>query len=181
MKLANAFKNRCEGIAVDWRYRLNLQPYDRLPADQLLLAIAPDAQVLRPDQVPNLQPDRIAQLNQAADWSAGIVVNKPLRILMRPDISPARYESNLMHELAHIILKHRMVGFDPVTGLPMRDPQHEAEADYLGSCLQIPKRGLAWWTHKGYDALQVAHHFGASEAMVRFRCNMTGAAFPSST
>lgn len=93
---------------------------------------------------------------------------------LSPSAHPARYQSNLMHELTHILLNHPMVGFDPQTGLPMREPHYEDEAIYLGSCLQIPRLGLQWASQKGYTRQEIAEYFGASEEMVRFRCNMIG-------
>lgn len=78
-----------------------------------------------------------------------------------------------MHELAHVLLEHPMVGFSPETGLPLRNQQHEDEATYLGGCLQIPRLGLKWAVAHGYASKQIAEHFGASESMVRFRSNVT--------
>jgi hypothetical protein len=78
-----------------------------------------------------------------------------------------------MHEFSHVLLKHPMAGFSPTTGLPLRDQRHEDDATYLGGCLQIPRLGLKWAVQRGYTCTQIAQHFGASEAMVRFRSNVT--------
>ena len=83
-------------------------------------------------------------------------------------------ESNLMHEIAHVLFNHKPVGFDSVTGLPKRKQNNEYEATYLGRCPQIPKSGLLWATQrKMLLPHQIAAHFGASEAMVKFRTNVT--------
>ncbi|MEH1900369.1 MAG: hypothetical protein V7L04_02820 [Nostoc sp.] len=42
-------------------------------------------------------------------------------------------ESNLMHEIAHVLLNHQSVGFDPVTGLPKRKQNNEDEATYANA------------------------------------------------
>ncbi|MEH1840361.1 MAG: ImmA/IrrE family metallo-endopeptidase [Nostoc sp.] len=63
--------------------------------------------------------------------------------------------------------------FDSVTGLPKRKQNNEDEATYLCRCLQIPKSGLLWVTQRKILLLQIAAHFGASEAMVKFRTNVT--------
>ena len=78
-----------------------------------------------------------------------------------------------MHEIVHLLLNHQSVGFDSVTGLPKRKQNNEDEATYLGGCLQIPKRGLLWATQRNMLLSQIAAHFGASEAMVKFRSNVT--------
>jgi Zn-dependent peptidase ImmA (M78 family) len=108
------------------------------------------------------------------DWSAGILRLTPLLIVYHQKHSPARRESDVMHEIAHVLLQHPMMSFSPVTGLPLRDPRHEDEATYLGGCLQIPRLGLEWAIKKGFGLIAIAEHFGASEEMVQFRCNMTG-------
>jgi Zn-dependent peptidase ImmA (M78 family) len=72
------------------------------------------------------------------------------------------------------LLNHQPVGFDSVTGQPKRQQNNEDEATYLGGCLQIPKRGLLWATQRKMLLPQIAAHFGASEAMVLFRSNVTG-------
>lgn len=174
MKLQSSFKNRCEAMVVDWRHRLGLQVIDALSADMLLKAIAPNVQVQTPEQIPSLSTHTALHLAQATDWSAGIIRRDPLLILIHPAHTGARRESDLMHEAGHVLLDHPMIGFSPETGLPLRDPQHENEAIYLGACLQIPQSGLKWFARKNATCLQVAGHFGASEAIVRFRCNLTG-------
>jgi len=175
MKLEAVFKRRCEAIAVNQRYELNKHPFDPLPAEELLKK--QNGEVRTPDQMPHMLPETIKRLLDSQDWSAGIIRLHPLLIIYHPAHSPARHESDLMHELAHVILNHPMVGFDPVTGLPLRNSRHEAEATYLGGCLQIPRLGLQWASQRNYSGQQVAAHFGASEEMVNFRGNMTGIKF----
>jgi hypothetical protein len=172
MKLETAFKQRCEAIAVDWRHHFHLRPYDPLPAERLLKTLGGEA--LSPDQLPNVSLEGVRRLLAADDWSAGIVRRNPLLIVYHPAHSPARHQSNLMHELSHVLLNHPMVGFSPETGLPLRNARQEAEATYLGGCLQIPRLGLQWAVKRGFTCLQIAEHFGASESMVRFRSNISG-------
>ncbi len=174
MKLEAWFKSRCESIAVEQRRQLGLRAYDPLPAEHLITKL--EGQALPPDKVPNMPSASVDVLLENKDWSAGIIRRNPLLIVYHPDhfhVS-ARHQSNLMHELAHVLLNHPMIGFDPVTGLPLRDSHYEEEATYLGGCLQIPRLGLQWASQRGYTWKQIALYFGASEGMVRFRCNMTG-------
>lgn len=171
MKLEAEFRHRCEAIAVDWRHRFGLRPFDPLLAEQLLQAL--NGEAVPPDQLPNVSWEAVHHLLTHDDWSAGIVRNQPLLIVYHPAHSPARHQADLMHELAHILLEHPMTGFSPETGLPLRDARHEDEATYLGGCLQIPRLGLRWAAQRGYVYTQIAGHFGASEDMVRFRSNLT--------
>ncbi|MBD0385780.1 MAG: ImmA/IrrE family metallo-endopeptidase [Nostoc sp. C3-bin3] len=50
---------------------------------------------------------------------------------------------------------------------------NEDEATYLGGCLQIPKRGLLWARQRNMLLPQIAAHYAAREAMVKFRSNVT--------
>lgn len=166
------FKNRCEAIAVEQRRQLELRAYDPLPAERLLEHL--NGIALLPNQFSKLPPASVAVLMKNNDWSAGIIMRHPLVIVYNPAHPPARHQSNLMHEFAHVLLDHPLIDFNPVTGLPRRKAQYEDEANYLGGCLQIPRLGLQATVQRGYTQEQIAEHFGASVAMVRFRCNMTG-------
>lgn len=172
MKLETAFKRQCEGIAVDWRYHLGLRAFAPLAAECLLEAF--NGKALSPDQMRHLSAT-VAEwfLTTSEPWSGCVLTLNPLLIVYNPTHSPARHQSNIMHEMAHVILEHPMVGFSPETGLPLRDPRCEDEAIYLGSCLQIPRIGLQWAVNQGYDREKIAEYFGASIEMVRFRSNMT--------
>jgi len=164
-----AFRQRCERIAIDWRWKLgNRFAYDPLPALELLNAL--QAMVLTFDDVKGLSPEHRQHLSTISAFTYSI---NPVVILHNPQHSPARYESNMMHECAHILLKHPMILFDPALPNPPRDPQHESEATYLGGCLQIPKRGLFWAVQRKMAPEQIAGHFGASCEMVRYRANMS--------
>lgn len=59
-----------------------------------------------------------------------------------------RQQSNLMHELAHIICEHEQPEAHKDIALPsfMRafDKKQEEETNYLGSALQITREGLIW-------------------------------------
>ncbi len=168
-----AFRRRCETISTDQRVRLGLQAFDALPAE--MLAARLDAQVVTLSRFASLGPDQTAHLLASDRWSAAILCRKPLSIVINPNHAPVRRESSLMHELSHVLLNHPMVQFDPEAGMPMRRQVHEAEATFLGGCLQLPRRGLLWALQLGWPITQIAHHFGASESMVSFRLNVTGA------
>ena len=170
--LSTENRQRLEEVATTQRNQLSCKAFEQLPAR--ILAQYFQATLLTAETVPNAEPEQVERLCNSDNWSAGIICKNPLWIVHNSRHAPTRQESNLMHEFAHVILKHKMVGYDPKTGLPLRRQQDEDEAVYLGGCLQIPKRGLLWAVQKKMTIAQIALHFNASEEMVKFRTNVSG-------
>ncbi len=83
-----------------------------------------------------------------------------------------------MHELAHIWCRHQADLIEPAGRLPWAtrtfNSEQEAEAAWLGGCLQVPREALLWFLQRRFDNAAIAAHFGASEEMVQFRRNTTG-------
>lgn len=165
-------RQRLEATATNQRNHVSCKAFERLPAR--VLAQYLQATIFTPETVPNAEPEQVKILCNSDNWSAGIICKNPLWIVHNSRHAPTRQESNLMHELAHVILKHEMVGYDPKTGMPLRQQQDEDEAVYLGGCLQIPKRGLLWAVQNKMTLAQIVLHFNASEEMVKFRINVSG-------
>lgn len=90
----------------------------------------------------------------------------------------SRQQSNLMHELAHIICGHKVDDAKLNLGLSgfLRDynEEQENEAEWLGACLQLPRPALLWALKKGMSQNDIADYFNASIEMTRFRINITG-------
>jgi len=114
-------------------------------------------------------------------WSAVTVLTEDDSkiILYNSSHPPTRQESDLMHELAHVICGHEMRAFDQQrANFPfiMREfnKSQEDEANWLGGCLQMPRVGLVWARSKGMSIDEMAEHFKASRAMVTFRVNKEG-------
>lgn len=171
-RLSTENRQRLEEVATTQRSQLSCKAFERLPTR--VLAQHFQATLFTAETVPNTELEQVKLLCNSDNWSAGIICKNPLWIVHNSRHAPTRQESNLMHELAHVILKHEMVGYDPKTGMPLRQQQDEDEAVYLGGCLQIPKRGLLWAVQKKMNIAQIALHFNASEEMVKFRINVNG-------
>lgn len=167
-----AFRQRCEALATDARYSLGLKAFQPLPARQL--AAHHQVLLLTPLDLAAEASAAVAQVLSQAGWSAALISREPPAILHHPLHSAARQEANLMHELAHLLLEHALPAFNPATWPATIDKQHEREADYLGSCLQVPRRGLEWAQQRGFTRQQAATHFGTSLQLVNWRCNATG-------
>ena len=171
-RLSNIFRQDCEGIATELRAQLGLRAFDPLPASRIASHLK--ATLVTPQDLPSLTDEQVAHLLVSTSWSAAVIRQRPLWIVYHPQHSPTRHQSDLMHEFAHVLLNHPMVGIDPYTGLSQRRPQDEDEATYLGGCLQIPRRGLLWAVQSNMSLAAISSHFRASEEMVRFRSNVVG-------
>lgn len=170
--LPKGFTTRSEKIAEGYRSDLSLQTHDPLMASALAahlgVSICP---------ISDYSKDVAALCNE---WS-GVTIHdshgKPF-IVHNSFHSPARQESTLMHELAHIICGH--VRADQYEGIAipsnLRDynPQQEQEAAYLGGCLQLPRIALLHVFKKQTTEEQIAELYGASLQMVRYRIRITG-------
>lgn len=170
-RLPKSFRNRCEVISAELRMELGIRIFDRLPANQL--ARKYEAVICRPDQM-EMHQEAIDYFSRHDNWWGFLFQLKPPVIVYDTKQSPARYESTIMHELAHLILEHppERIYFAPDGTFTRNfDPVKEAEADYLGSCLQIPRRGLFWAVQKGMNDEEIAQYFGASLDMVLWRQN----------
>lgn len=177
--LPYGFKAEAERIAIDFRRKMNLKPHDPLSAFDLanhleIPVFAPTECGLTKSEAHNLMKD-------GAGWWGLTMKNSSNNyvIIYNTYQSPTRQQSTLMHELSHIICEHELPEPKFVLDhpLPMRtyNPSLEGEADCLGSTLQITRAGLLWALKREMAVNEIANHFLASEAMVRFRVNTTGA------
>jgi Zn-dependent peptidase ImmA (M78 family) len=179
--LRHGFKAEAERTAVDYRKKLDLEPHDPLPA--AMLADHLQVRILTPQDIPGMTSDILGILlgEGSYNWSAAIYEREGKRyVIHNPTHSPGRQESNLMHELAHAHLMHTFSSLQTVIKnllIPLRnyDKVQEAEAECLGSCLQLPQTALKYHTFaRKKSAEQIAEQFNASLEMVNFRLRMSG-------
>ncbi len=84
-----------------------------------------------------------------------------------------------MHEIAHILCEHKPSVPLHLNGMSvlLRDhnPEHEAEAEWLGGCLQLPREGLIWALKQGMTNKDIADNYKASLPMTNYRIGKSGA------
>jgi Zn-dependent peptidase ImmA (M78 family) len=173
------FKARAEKLAAAARAMVGLPEDSPLPARKLAKAMG--AIVVGPRDIPAI-PETLARqmlFDFAKNWSGiTLPVDGQTIIILNTTHIPARQESDIMHELAHILCEHKPARIDPPGKLPWAsrsfDPEQEAQAAWLGGCLQITKAGVYSSIAQSLDNLQIAERYGASPEMVRFRRNMSG-------
>lgn len=178
------FKTRAEKLSVEYREMLGLKAWE--PLDAFNLAKYLSIPVITPNEVFESQADTDKLCGTAtaqSEWSALIMVTFfGERIIIHNSAhSPARQQSNIMHEMAHILCAHEIPEKYKKMALPSslvyNDKKQEAEAAFLGSALQLSRACLHWALKRNMTHAEIAVHFLASEEMVRFRINASGVAY----
>lgn len=176
--LPRGFKAEAERTALKFRKDLELEPHSPLCGFDLAKHLKIDVSAANEFFPAGHNMEDLT--GPDSGWSALTMKNgQDKTIIIHNQLhAPTRQQSNLMHELAHVICKHQQPESHRAIKLPffMRefDKQQEEEANYLGSALQIPRDGLIWALKKRMEANDIADHFKASAAMVTLRINATG-------
>jgi hypothetical protein len=175
-ELRRGFKADAERIADLVRRDLALGPLCRL--DCFALAEAWGIPVvslgeLREDGASETSIRRL--MSPDAGFSAATIVVGPRRLIVyNPRDESARKASSLAHELAHVILEHEAAPAIGVGGCRHWDGSQEAEADWLGSTLLVPRSSALAWMLESDDLDAGARNFGVSIELFRWRINHTG-------
>jgi Zn-dependent peptidase ImmA (M78 family) len=100
-----------------------------------------------------------------------IIVTNPLR-------SGGRRNSDIAHELSHVLLDHRLAEVRDVGRMFFRtcEPDEEEEATALGGTLLLPRKLLFKAAWRGWTADRVAEQCAVTTEMARYRINTTGVA-----
>jgi uncharacterized protein DUF955 len=176
VELRRGFKSEAERTAELIRSDLGLGLLDRL--DCFALAEAWGIPVvslgeLREDGASEASIRRL--LSPEAGFSATTIVVGPRRLIVyNPRQEPGRKANSLAHELAHVILEHEAAPAIGVGGCRHWDGGQEAEADWLGGALLVPRAGALAWMLERDDIDAGASNFGVSLALFRWRINHTG-------
>ena len=176
--MERGFKTRCEEMSRSLRTELGLDPTAPLPAEQLALYLG--VQVWSVEEL-GLSPEDIRQLihNDPESWSA-ITVSAAGRdaIIVNPLHRRGRYSSDVMHELAHLLLGHEpgTMFFAGQENLALRgfNPVAEQEADWLAGALLLPRDALLKLRIQRVPKDSACDKFGVSEKMLDFRMRITG-------
>jgi Zn-dependent peptidase ImmA (M78 family) len=182
-KLTRGFAAKAERKAESLRQELGLQPHDPLCAFRLCEHL--NINVVVAEQMEGITPGIQQELCNPSGkyWSALTMPYHPSQKLSHLIIhngahSAARQQSNVMHEVAHILCGHKLSAYDLGNGLPdyMRDcsAEQELEADCLGWTMLLPRPALLMALISGWDHAAIMQHYNASAEMVQLRINKTG-------
>lgn len=173
------FKSWAEEISLRVRRKLKLAPAAAL--DPLQLADLLSVVVVGPDQLHDIPDDCRRRLtnDHSENWSAITVANgKHHLIVVNTAHAPTRRNSDLAHELAHVILGHEpsMMFASPASGIALRthNKEQEDEANWLAGCLLLPRDALFSIRKRQLSDEEACQEYGVSAAMLRFRVNASG-------
>jgi IrrE N-terminal-like domain len=176
---ARGFKTWCENVAVLQRRRLRLRPTDPLNARVLARHLGVDVHTV--DEVPGLDPRylRILHHDDTDSWSA-VTISGGTKdvVILNSAHAPTRLASDLMHELAHILIGHNPARIDVTEDgtlmLSTYNRQQEDEANWLAGCLLLPRDTLVLIRRQLLDLGTAARTYGTSLDMLNYRMNVTG-------
>lgn len=178
MTLPRGFKAQAERQAAQLRSTLGLGPEARIDINELarkaLNFTIIDAAALVPfEQLEELETIQAFSFSAAMFDIAGrkIIVTNPLR-------SPARRNSDIAHEISHVLLEHELSEIRYIDDVPFRTclPDQEEEATTLGGTVLLPRQLLLASARRNpsLSPEQVATEYDVTVEMARFRLNSTG-------
>jgi Zn-dependent peptidase ImmA (M78 family) len=177
--LERGFKSWAERTATSLRGDLGLCAND--PLQPSALARYLEVRLWTPRDVPGLPPAVLDQLLEKDPWgwsAISVLQGTAAVTIYNPRHSPGRQASDVVHELAHIILGHEparlIMSHDGSFVMRSYDQKHEDEANWLAWSLLLPREGLLACRRRNLTALEIANRFGVTDTLVNFRLRMTG-------
>jgi Zn-dependent peptidase ImmA (M78 family) len=170
------FKSEAERLADRTRGQLGLQPHVQMPirdlAKHLNIEIhSADALVgsAALEELHRLQPGAFSAATFHLPDGRTVIVYNPLN-------EASRTNSDIAHEIAHILLNHEVRELQKVGGHTFLtcSPEQEEEANWLAGCLLLPRALLLREAYAGTDPEAIARKQGVSIPMARFRLNASG-------
>jgi hypothetical protein len=173
--MRRGFKTEAERRAEAIRRQLGRRLRD--PVDAIQIARHLGAEVRRADELTSLAKLQALEELQPGAFSACTFSLADRHVIVySPLATPARRQSDVAHEAAHILLGHRVNEVQHIGGLNFFtcDPDEEQEANWQAGCLLLPRSLLLAAAKRSLDAAAIAETYGVSEAMAGFRLRTTG-------
>jgi Zn-dependent peptidase ImmA (M78 family) len=174
--MRRGFKAEAERIATEIRDAMGLGL--AAPATSTSIAEHLGVTVRAADEL--VERGRLEELAQVqADAFSAATFRMPsgkLIVVTNPLNAAGRLNSDLAHELAHLILKHRTRRLETLEGMRFFtcDSEQEEEANWLAGCLLLPRGLLLQAARNGWGAERIARQYTVSVPMARFRLNASG-------
>lgn len=173
--MRRGFKAEAERIAARVRTAMGLKAADGL--DAVSLAKHVGAEVRCADELTSLDKlTNLEQLQPGAFSACTFEIAERHVVVYSPLASLGRMQSDIAHEVAHILLKHEIKTVEEIGGLSFFtcDPDEEQEANWLAGCLLLPRPLLLSSARRRMEVSDIAAEFNVSEQMAAFRLRTTG-------
>lgn len=173
--MQRGFKAEAERQAGQIRDEMGKSPSD--PLDAVELARHLGAEVRCADELTSrAKLQTLEELQPGAFSACTFSVGDRHVIVYSPLASVGRTQSDIAHEVAHIVLDHGMKTVQTIAGMSFFtcDPDEEQEANWLAGCLLLPRRLVYLAAKRGLDSAGIAEVYSVSEPMAAFRLRTTG-------
>ena len=178
MALRRGFKAEAERIAKDLWREMGLGDGDAL--DAVALAKHVGCVVHAADSLVDIE--KLEELKRVQD-NAFFACTFELpggkhAIVFNPLMSEARRNSDVAHEVAHILLEHRLSRLEHLGEVAFLscDKQQEDEAGWLAGCLLLPRAALVHDLKRRMAHKTIEERRVLSDDMVEYRIRVTGVA-----
>jgi len=177
VKLRRGFKTEAQSYAVEYRGQLSLRASD--PLDMFRLAEHLDVPV---HPLSTLKAElstecyRLMTESTKSPWS-GVTLHFGHRkeIVYNDSHAPTRQQSDLAHELAHVILGHPASELMTESGGRHYNQELEEEAIYFSGILLVPHDAAIAVVYRDISIEVAAQIYNVSPSMMRMRINTSGA------
>lgn len=177
--MRRGFKAHSERLSLETRNSLGLRPDEAI--DPISLVESKGCLVWVPNEVPGIDPVHLAQLTvgDPDSWDAVTIKEGNCTVIVVNDTRSAPRRANtIMHEWAHLELRHKPSRVDEFeNGLLLLSDypkEFEDEADWLSGAMLAPRDGLVSLRKRGFSDDQIGLEFGISIDLAMWRLRMTG-------
>lgn len=180
--LERGFKTWSEKTSLTFRKDLNLSADSAL--DPRALAVKMGVLVWTAEfaaEHGNLAQEHLDQLikHDSGSWSAvTLVLSTRTLVIINSTHAKVRQNSDIMHELAHLVLEHKPSRVDITPDghmvLDNYDRKQEEEANWLAGSLLVPRDPLVAMVRRKAPSEKIAQHFAVSGKMLQWRRQVTG-------
>jgi Zn-dependent peptidase ImmA (M78 family) len=176
--LRRGFKAEAERLADSLRADMGLAAAE--PGEPLAIARHLDVRVHAAADLVGARPLKELNRIQTDAFSAITFRLRSGRtsVVYNSEHSLARINSDVAHELAHLILNHDTATIERIGewNFFTCNSDQEDEANWLAGCLLLPRPLLLKVGRRGWDVERIAREYNVSKAMARFRLNASGVA-----
>lgn len=173
--MRRGFKAEAERLASSVRRDMDKRPSEHV--DAIDLARHAGAEVRCADELTSLAKlEELDELQPGAFSACTFTIGYRHIVVYSPLASPGRTQSDIAHEVAHLLLNHSVKTVETIAGVSFFtcDADEEQEANWLAGCLLLPRPLLYQAARRGMDSAAIAETYNVSEPMAAYRLRTTG-------